>query len=226
MAPPFERENTTPEPCTSTETVTLRSPSGTEFVVPARPLAHLSKYFRTALNSDFNEAKTREFDLFEYCDDKVLQAFTNWVCLRSSGVPYGTLQVPFLERLDQKTMIKGWLFGDYIFAPSFQNDMMHLMVNVENQDFEKHTFKTFGQCVPRDSPLEKYLVDRFCSLMFHYDKSRIDATMEWSTADLRDKVCRRLSEAIWDKKTCIEKPLNDFSACKAKKYEVNEEEEA
>ncbi|KAI1313653.1 hypothetical protein F5Y03DRAFT_337319 [Xylaria venustula] len=222
MASPFKREDNPPEPCISTETVTLRSPTGTEFVLHARPLAHLSSYFRTGLNSEFQEATTRVFDLKEHCDDKVLQAFTNWVYLRSSGVDYDVDEVPFLSRLCQATTVKAWLFGEYICAPAFQNTMMKLMVNVHNEKFDRSLFKRVGESSLENSPIEKYLVDRFCSLLFHYNEHCVDAVMVWSTPRLKDKVCKKLSEKIWHKSTRVGKKFNDFSVGKAEEYEVKE----
>ncbi|KAI0907965.1 hypothetical protein F4823DRAFT_640722 [Ustulina deusta] len=222
MTPRFEREGRTPEPCISVETVTLRSPSGEEFVVLARPLAHLSKYFRTALNSSFQEATTRVFDLVEHCDDKILQAFTNWVYLRSSGAPYSPLSVPFMSRLSLRTVVKAWLFGDYIRAPAFQNDMMVLILDVGNEQFNECVFKSVGQSVPENSPLERFLVDRLCSLIFYHGRSHIDMVMDWCTANLTSHVCKKLCTAIWDKGAGVGKK-NYAWVGKYEEYTVEEE---
>ncbi|KAI0429697.1 hypothetical protein F5Y09DRAFT_342476 [Xylaria sp. FL1042] len=223
MTSPYKREGKTPEPEASSETVILRSRGTKNFVVHARPLAHLSKYFRTALNSGFQEASKREFELDVHCNEEILRIFTSWVYMRSSGVTYQTDELPFLQELAQKLVIKAWLFGDYVQAPAFQNDMMILMVGVGNRQFDPKLFRIIGSSIPKDSALEEYFVDRFCSLLFHHPRRSMDWMMNRLPKNLIDGVCRQLATLIWDQEKWVGGRFYDWKNRKAREYEVQEE---
>ncbi|KAI1355667.1 hypothetical protein F5Y01DRAFT_310549 [Xylaria sp. FL0043] len=223
MAPPFKREDVTPAPEESTETVILRSPSGKEFVLHARPLAHHSRYFRTALNSKFQEATTREFNFVEYCSDKVLRVFTRWIYLRSSGLAYQTVEVPFLYKLGQAVVVEAWLFGDYIQAPLFQNEMMALMVAVSNKKFDIDLLPLLVKMAPQDSPLRKYLVDRFCSMMLQSCRESIDAAMSVLPAHFTTDVCKKLFGLILDKEKWVGGKFYDWNKRTVEDYQVQVE---
>ncbi|TGJ87729.1 hypothetical protein E0Z10_g1040 [Xylaria hypoxylon] len=195
MAPPFKREATTPEPCMSSETLTIMSPSGKEFVLLARPVAHLSKYFRTALNGGFQEAKNRVFYLVEHCNDEVLGVFANWTYLRSSGVVYNLDKVAFMSGLTQENKVKAWLFGDYIQAPVFQNDMMQSMLMKGSGSLSDSIFRDLGPTIPNNSPLKRYFVDEFCFRLTQWPGQR-PAMIGLLTATLAKKVSEKLSRVI------------------------------
>ncbi|KAI0816783.1 hypothetical protein GGR55DRAFT_674976 [Xylaria sp. FL0064] len=222
MASPFKREDVTPAPKASTETVIIRTPSGKEFILHARPLAHQSRYFRTALNSKFQEATTREFNMIEHCHDEILGALTSWVYLKSIGVSYRALGLPFLWGLGQILMVKAWLFGDFIQAPAFQNDVMKWIVNVSNSDFNVKLFELLGSSIPEHSPLEDYFVDRFCSLMFHKARDMMDWMMDQLPKHLTERVCKKLATFIWEKERWVNNEFYDWGRRKATEYEVQE----
>ncbi|KAF2972118.1 hypothetical protein GQX73_g1480 [Xylaria multiplex] len=197
MPPPFERMDKTPEPCISTETISLKSPSGKEFILLARPVAHLSKYFRTALNSTFREASNPLFLLTEHCNDEVLGAFTNWTYLRSSGIPYDVEDVSFLMDLSQGNQVIAWLFGDYIQAPEFQNDIMRRMLLAASFCLSGSILQDLGPIIPEDSRLEKYIVDKFCCQMMQRPAA-IGGKIDFLTANLARKVSKKLSQVLLD----------------------------
>ncbi|KAI3336694.1 hypothetical protein HD806DRAFT_528288 [Xylariaceae sp. AK1471] len=192
MTESFKREDRTPEPCTSDEMVTLTPPSGRRFLIHARPLAHLSRYFRTALNSQFREAKDRTFSLTEHCDDEVLEIFTKWTYLRSSAVEYSIGGGGFMEDKSQHIAVKAWLFGDYMGAPDFQNDMMRYLVYGDKLCFEYEIFQELGPHIPKGCRLEKFLVDMFCFLMVQARIEDPDTMMRWLPQRLVEEVFQKL----------------------------------
>ncbi|KAI0969208.1 hypothetical protein F4678DRAFT_463472 [Xylaria arbuscula] len=223
MATPFEREFETPQPHTSTELVTFKSPDGKEVVLHARPLAHESLYFHTALNSSFQEATTRVFDLQEHCSDVVLEGFVTWVYLRSSGAAYSVTTLPFLDELCHQGLVRAWLFGDYIGAPAFQDDLMQLMVGYDAELLYPGHDGGFQHCVPEDSPLERYFVDRLCSLIFRIDNEEwSDEIIDWATPDVAIKVCKKLSRKIWNYSGEEEDDIRYFAVHPFTKYKVEE----
>jgi hypothetical protein len=176
----------------SNEIVTLLSPSGERFSIHAGPLAHQSRYFRTALNSCFREAADRSFSLTHHCNNEVLEIFTNWIYLKSCAVKYKIQDVAFMSEKNQDVAIKAWLFGDHIGAPLFQTDMMRFLLDWEESFFDCDLFQEFGPHVPEGCGLEKYLVDMFCFLMIRERKDEPSAMMKWLPPRLVEKVFQKL----------------------------------
>ncbi|KAI0542258.1 hypothetical protein GGR58DRAFT_453282 [Xylaria digitata] len=220
----FEREDKTPEPCTSAETIILKSLSGKEFLVHARPVAHLSGYFRTALNSAFLEATTREFHLTEHCNDEILGVFANWTYLRSSGAGYDVEDISFLMNLSPKNQVIAWLFGDYIRAPAFQNDIMRRMLLVDSGYFGGSILQDLGPMIPEESCLEKFIVDRFCCQIMQCP-TKIGVRTDSLTANLARKVSKKLFLVILDHQDPRGAFFGSYSwvASSSGGYEVKEE---
>ncbi|KAI0143545.1 hypothetical protein GGR57DRAFT_349241 [Xylariaceae sp. FL1272] len=165
MAPKYHREASTPEPgFWGPEVVTITATGGERvFHIHARLLAHMSKYFRTALNSNFQEAQTREFTLTEHCDDTVLTMFTGWVYHRhivSKEIVKASGSAN--ENIPTATFVKGWLFGDYIGAVDFQNTIIAIIYEMRDDFWRDNIMEEFWRCTPVNSVLDSLFFEMLC----------------------------------------------------------------
>ncbi|KAI1267415.1 hypothetical protein F5Y18DRAFT_337429 [Xylariaceae sp. FL1019] len=166
MTSKFQRQASTPEPGVwGSELVKVRANGGKkDFHIHARLLAHFSKYFRTALNSNFKEAETRDFTLTEHCDDAVLTMFTAWVYQRHTAhekiikaSAATDANVP-----TSSVYVKSWLFGDYIGAPEFQNALMHEIHEKRHKIWSGNVTRKLWCRAPVDSALDSVFFESFC----------------------------------------------------------------
>ncbi|KAI3336695.1 hypothetical protein HD806DRAFT_528289 [Xylariaceae sp. AK1471] len=156
----FKRLCYTPIATHSPEIVTIENPGGGRYTVHAIPLAHHSRYFRQALNSSFVEGKTCTIRLDKHVDDEVLDIFTHWLYVRS--VPHVTARIA--NDCEYGICIKGWIFGDHIQAPSFQNDIMRCLLLYETYlyDCTITCMETQWEIIPTGSALETLHLDLVC----------------------------------------------------------------
>ncbi|KAI1267418.1 hypothetical protein F5Y18DRAFT_444308 [Xylariaceae sp. FL1019] len=211
MAPKFKREDKTPEPGTcGPEMVTLTSHGGSKtFYVPARLLAHVSEYFRAALNSNFLEGTTYEFTLTEHCDDTILAVFTKWVYTRTGNnlMEYDIRTTHVVEE-SYSVVVKAWLFGDYIRAPEFQNDMMILITEEDPSTmWDAAVLQEFWSRVPVKSKLDilfidvlaRAICDKECNITYASLKNIVDESYPphvWE--ELTHRMVDRLRTGRWD----------------------------
>ncbi|KAI0024746.1 hypothetical protein F4780DRAFT_724837, partial [Xylariomycetidae sp. FL0641] len=147
---------------------TIQTPSGKEYILHARPLAHLSSYFRAALNGEvFVESKTRHFSLSEHCDDRVMTLFTRWFYIyTAAGQEVRRTGIPILGHFPASVLVKAWLFGDYLDMPSFQNDCARRLLPDLDNDYRGHLtdaeVSSQYEYLVEGSKLRELLLDEYC----------------------------------------------------------------
>ncbi|KAI0143543.1 hypothetical protein GGR57DRAFT_349221 [Xylariaceae sp. FL1272] len=166
-----------------TQMVTIRAATGKrDFSIHAELLAYFSVYFRTALNSGFEESRTYDFTLTEHCNDAVLAMFTKWIYYRSAGGLHPYNLKPESLRIGQVGKFAwAWLFGDYIGAANFQNDVMRFIfenrrVLLHQTPNEITLIDTMWENVPEDSALDKLFMEVVCHAIGY--KGRSEANYE------------------------------------------------
>ncbi|KAI8966357.1 hypothetical protein F5Y11DRAFT_190275 [Daldinia sp. FL1419] len=147
------------DPCDESFIVNITVPSGKEFSIHAHLLAKYSKYFQRALDSQFQEAKTLRFDLTEHATDETLSVFTNWVYAKS--VSSGNILIihSILKECPGFALIKCWLFGEYIQAREFQNDIIETLPEANTTSTDA---VNAWDSIPADSKFRQLLVSLFC----------------------------------------------------------------
>ncbi|KAI0118778.1 hypothetical protein GGR51DRAFT_554467 [Nemania sp. FL0031] len=211
MASPFQRGDHTPQPHESEEMVTINTPSGKQYLVHALTVAHLSDYFRAALNSNFVEGKKREFHLTQHCDDEVMKIFTSWLYLRCTALEYNIGKTCFMQDVTLGIAVKAWLLGDYLLAPKFQNDMIRYIHKGNMATDGPKIIQEFGEQFPEDSTLEKLFVDVFCHLMTIKKLKDPKTMLDWLTPRLHSEVSIELALALIEPQKCRWKvPIHTF----------------
>ncbi|CAJ2510001.1 Uu.00g059010.m01.CDS01 [Anthostomella pinea] len=189
----------------SAEVVTIEAPSGRQFAIRARPLAHFSVYFRRALNSRFHEAATRTSRLTEYCDDQTMRMFIIWVSLRSVHQSDQFELVILSEELRYDgfagAWVKAWLFGDYIQAAPFQNDMLCLLEADRMWKVDADIIRDYWEDLsPSCSNLKNYMLDVFCkNLIEEEDEDARVSELDLLPAEASKEVSKRLATALVDR---------------------------
>ncbi|KAI1331124.1 hypothetical protein F5Y16DRAFT_395558 [Xylariaceae sp. FL0255] len=194
MAARFVRKAITPEPGTCHEMVTLKATGGDKtFLVHAEILAHHSKYFRTALNSGFMEATTRTFTLTEHCDDDMLELFVSWVYKEDEEKREDWLNVYFYGN-ELEGAIQAWLFGDYIQAPTFQNDIISCIIRAWEAGV--NSYICCWSTALSGSRLEALFVDMACVTMTYERKEEREEILNALPSHAAELVLRQLVNHI------------------------------
>ncbi|KAI0024745.1 hypothetical protein F4780DRAFT_775680 [Xylariomycetidae sp. FL0641] len=217
MAGCFKRESDTPGPEFSAELVTIEAPSGKEYVIHARPLAHFSTYFRRALNSGFADSKSRHFKLVEHCNDDTLDLLTRWVYERSSA---HDTDMNNYDKYPQciEDLVSTWLLGDYLGMPTLQNDLARLLVELSDDKNQRYllvdaNLDSLWPYLKVKPKLRDLLLDQFYWAMHVYAKGGLDTTavkkeMEQFPVEVLVELASRLhakvmgeerGEVTWDK---------------------------
>ncbi|KAI0143542.1 hypothetical protein GGR57DRAFT_483805 [Xylariaceae sp. FL1272] len=197
MAPKFQRGDSIPEPggC-GPEIVTLRATGGSKtFHVPARLLVHMSTYFEAALNSPFIEGMTYDFTLTEHCDDATLTIFTTWIHTMTvlDHLEYDIRESSFMFQ-PVSDIVRAWLFGDYIGAASFQNDMMLVMTDKPSRLWNEDVLDNFWSLVPINSKLDILFIDVL-------GRAMCDKEIAISYEDLKARVNEAYPAHVWEELT-------------------------
>lgn len=145
-----------------------------------------------ALNSNFKEGQTRTFHLTQHCDDDVVGIFTNWIYLRSLTWHYEIAETFVIKGMNPTVAAKAWLFGDYILAPKFQNDMM-LYISKSNLSISgPEIMQQIGPHTPEGCALEEFLVETFCFLALNVRCHDTKVMFSWLTERLTRQVANAL----------------------------------
>ncbi|KAI0022125.1 hypothetical protein F4780DRAFT_202991 [Xylariomycetidae sp. FL0641] len=163
----YVRGDATPDGYGPGKAVMLKIPSGEEFVVDAMPLAHFSKYFRTALNSAMEEAKTLKFHLTEHATREAVQLFVAWLYQRSHVGKFINAD-DFVEYLEPSTkgLLQAWLLGDYFMAAEFTNFVMSLLCE-EPDDFDMNALGDMWETISPFEDLRRLVINLSFRLLVH-----------------------------------------------------------
>ncbi|KAI0841523.1 hypothetical protein F5Y06DRAFT_192685 [Hypoxylon sp. FL0890] len=167
MTPPnkkHKKQKTNPLPDAGSDFVTITIPSGQKFAAHAHMLAHHSEYFRRALHSQFQEATTRTFDLSVHATEATVSSFVKWIYQQSDKFPDSPFDAQALfDGLSDRDAVESWLFGDYIQATGFRNDLILFMFF--NQHFDYRVVVDTWDLLNPERKLRSFLVSQFCSVV-------------------------------------------------------------
>ncbi|OTA60443.1 hypothetical protein K449DRAFT_466378 [Hypoxylon sp. EC38] len=185
MPPPMENQKKAPEtetqkgnplPNAGSDFAMIIIPSNQKFSAHAHMLAYHSEYFRRALNSQFQEATTRTFDLSIHATEATISAFIKWIYQKNPkpfddqyvrSCSHVTGWMTLFDGLSDRDAIESWLFGDYIQAKEFRNDLLHFMFS--RDDFDRTTIVDVWDRIPLESKLRPFLISRFCLKIVELD---------------------------------------------------------
>ncbi|KAI1074339.1 hypothetical protein F5B20DRAFT_586355 [Whalleya microplaca] len=197
MAPPYKREECTPEPDDSAEFVTITVPTGEKFGVHAHLLGHHSEYFRKALNGPFKEATTCTFNLSVHATEETVSTFIRWIYLRHAGQRIEEYNLVFhLGHIFTDKAIQAWLFGDYIQATEFRNDIMRLirLISSTTYLFNYQDIAESWSLLPAASNIRAYVLDYYISKIFDStDNETFITEVDNLPADMARAVLKRLA---------------------------------
>ncbi|KAI0002823.1 hypothetical protein F4779DRAFT_634927 [Xylariaceae sp. FL0662B] len=162
MNPPYKREEDPPGPDDHGDIVTIAIPSGRKFGAHAHLLAHYSDYFQCALSSQFKEASTLHFNLSEHATEGTLSMFIRWLYSRSYVESFNLGSIDVMSRFSaykDKELVEAWLFGDYIQAKGFRDDVIRLM---DHKDFYYGCVPEVWNLTPANTKLRTFLLDAYC----------------------------------------------------------------
>ncbi|KAI1170733.1 hypothetical protein F4777DRAFT_101741 [Nemania sp. FL0916] len=185
----FKRLPTAPSLGDSADIVTLdfdslspacRGNSGGKFVVHALPLAHHSRYFRNKLNVLHARNEPYAITVPANFKPKVVQIFVDWVYIQStmSGIlpSNNDVSTSYMPPVSRITSVECWVFGDYIEAPRFQNDIVKLILNQQSPSppWVGSLGSEHWASIPQESPLESLLLDSLCRYLLGSDRDKIN----------------------------------------------------
>ncbi|KAI1413701.1 hypothetical protein F5Y13DRAFT_198503 [Hypoxylon sp. FL1857] len=189
-----EEEKSDPQPSDGADFVTITVPSGQKFAAHAHMLTYHSEYFNRALNSRFREATTRTLDLSVHATEATVSTFVKWMYSKNmdflngigeAGMAYDIL----FDSVSDKDAVESWLFGDYIQATSFRNDLLFLLY------FRRHCFNhnvagDIWDRIPLESKLRPFLVSLLCRRIIWLDD--VDMLLESLPPTLVLEVSKRV----------------------------------
>lgn len=170
--------------------VTIQIPSGKQFQLPARLLAHHSKYFRAALNSTMKEATTLHFDLVEHAGDTAVELFATWIHCHSLPVfDRDQLGHLLVDKPDAKNAsIEAWRLGDYLGITEFRNDVLFVIAEqLSAVVIESHPFLESSPLLDgldTNTALYRLLAANLGQdLLVHHDRDEMQRTLRSLDAD-------------------------------------------
>ncbi|KAI1126671.1 hypothetical protein F5Y10DRAFT_293465 [Nemania abortiva] len=172
MAGRFERRSRTPAPSESTEMTKLKCLNDqVELIVHTRMLAHHSRRFRYELNSRATGRHTHPIRIPGNILSSTVQLFVDWVYMRGIGRMVGFYD-KFTMKHNSYDFFKGWVFGNYLKAPSFQNDMVRYIIRDRSGYRFVHNMTLHLSDIPLGSALETLVLDLVCQnlLSLEHDK--------------------------------------------------------
>ncbi|KAI1808603.1 hypothetical protein F4811DRAFT_548606 [Daldinia bambusicola] len=172
--------------------VTITIPSGKKFTVHAHLLAQHSEYFRRALNSQFQEAKTLKFDLVEHATEKIVSNFVNWIYTVSSAtfVERTWLEYYVFPEMDFKDLVHSWLFGEYLQAKEFQLSIVYFLAEWGHRDLG--SVADLWDAVPPNSGIRRVMVELFCQGCVRDGEEKTSPQLENLPMTMLQEVSKRL----------------------------------
>lgn len=159
--------------------------------VHALLLAHHSRYFHTVLNreSERDGNVVTITEEIQSIDD--MRLFIDWLYIRSAGEREECNDC-ITSRYGHKDFIRGWILGDDLGAPSFQDDMVRYILH------DKRTFDwVYGMSdlwddILCDSALESLIIDLLCRDLLKLDEKAMLKALDEVPDTITRKVLRLL----------------------------------
>ncbi|TGJ87723.1 hypothetical protein E0Z10_g1039 [Xylaria hypoxylon] len=192
----YKMEERNPTPVDSTKFVMIES-SDTQVTVHAPLLAYHSQHFRRILNNLPLGKETHSVRIDKPFHGDVLQLFVDWVYMKSAEQVLEDKSNGIASKYRHSVFVQAWVFGDYIHAPIFQNDVAFYIMwaNTGSFDWIKD-MEAQWDYVPRGSTLESLLMNMVCETLIESYPDEVKEHLNQLPLDIAQKVIHLLVQGI------------------------------